>query len=140
MEIKRREELKSKLNEIKYDEFGTVAELAIANHYPQFADGVVQLNLDSGELSGVPFTQGTLENPENPFVEIYRLSQRFDPQDICSDCNGCTLLEGEIEEEVFNDCLLEAIEEDFISNFDEREISDCLEIGETKLNRIFGGK
>ena len=139
MEIKTREELKNKLNEIANEEGSLVAKLAIKNHFVQFGDGVVQLDMESGELFGATFSQGTEENPQNPFVEIYRLSQLFNPRDICSDCNGCTLLEGETEEDVFNDCLLEAIEEDFLNEFDEREISDCLEIGEIKLNRIFGG-
>lgn len=139
MEIKSKNDLKNKLEEIAYEEISTVAKLAIANHFVGFADGVVQLNMDSGELFGATFTQGTEENPQNPFVEIYRLSERFNPQDICSDCGGCILLEGETEEEVFEECLLETIEEDFTNYFDERAISDCLEIGEMKLKRLFGG-
>ena len=139
MEIKTRDELKNKLNEIRYEEADVVSELAIANHFSQFGDGVVQLDLSNGELFGATFTQGTEENPNNPFVEIYRLSQRFNPSDICEDCSECTLLEGETKEDVFEECLLETIEEDFIDNFDDSEMSLCLEIGEEKLNKIFGG-
>ena len=139
MEIKTINELKNKLNGIKYDEFDVVSELAIANHFVQFGDGVVQLDLSNGELFGATFTQGTEENPNNPFVEIYRLSQRFNPSDICEDCSECTLLEGETKEDVFEECLLETIEEDFRDYFDEQAILDCLEIGEIKLNKIFGG-
>jgi hypothetical protein len=130
MEIKTKMELRNRLNEILEEESDEVAKLAVDNQFVGFADGVVQLDMDSGEIFGAPFTQGTLENPENPFVEIYRLSQRFNPRDICNDCYGCTLLEGETEEDVFNDCLLEAIKEDFRDYFDERAILDCLEIGE----------
>lgn len=38
-------------------------------------DGVVQYNYEDGKLFGAGFTTGTLENPANPFIEVYRLPQ-----------------------------------------------------------------
>ena len=39
------------------------------------ADGVVQYNYETGEFFGAGFTTGTVENPANPFIEVFRLPQ-----------------------------------------------------------------
>ena len=41
----------------------------------EMTDGVVQYDYETGKLFGAGFTTGTLENPANPFIEVYRLPQ-----------------------------------------------------------------
>lgn len=47
---------------------------AIESH-SQMADGVVQYDYQTGKLAGAAFTTGTIENPANPLIEIFRLPQ-----------------------------------------------------------------
>lgn len=90
-----------------------IAELALANWQYGFCDGVVQLNLQDMSLHGVSFTTGTLENPKNNFVEIYRLKQTSE-FDVCSDC---TELVCNNEEELLNDvCRQDFLEDEIYTN------------------------
>ena len=82
-----------------YLEGGEIAKLAIANWQYGFCDGVVQMDMEDMSLHGASFTTGTTENPENNFVEVYRLKQtsEFDLCSECSDCEECN------KEEYIND-------------------------------------
>lgn len=136
MEIKNKKELEEKLYNIWNFEATTVAQLAIENHHCQFCDGVVQLDLENGELFGAPFTQGTIENPLNPFIEIYRIKQTEDLSDICQDCNGydeCYRNGELVEEDSFNDCVEDTIIEHFKEEFNDDMIALCIENAEKYL-------
>ena len=41
----------------------------------EITDGVVQYDYQNRELFGAGFTTGTVENPSNPFIEVFRLPQ-----------------------------------------------------------------
>ena len=126
MNIKQKNELVNLLYDI-WDQFMDVAEIAIKNHIPGFCDGVVFLDLEKMELYGASFTQGTIKNPDEPAVEIYRLNKNFNPSDVCTDCSGCTLLENETEEDVFHECFIETVGEDFKYGFDTRNILNIID-------------
>lgn len=51
-----------------------ILKLAIENQSSHF-DGVVQYNYQSGKLFGCSMSTEEIENPLNPFIEIYRLPQ-----------------------------------------------------------------
>lgn len=58
--------------------FGNEEEkiVKIATEYQsEMTDGVVQYDYKTGELFGAGFTTGTVENPANPFIEVFRLPQ-----------------------------------------------------------------
>ena len=71
-----------------------IAELAYKNYNVQFADGVVQWDYKDKELYGASFTTGTLENPENPVIELYRIKST---SELDTDEDGAI---AEIEEEL----------------------------------------
>lgn len=136
MEIKTKKELEEKLYDIWNLEATTVAQLAIENHQCQFCDGVVQLDLENGELFGAPFTQGTIENPANPFIEIYRIKQTEDLSDICQFCSGydeCYKNDELIDKESFHDCVEDTVIEAFREEFDKKMINLCIENAEEYL-------
>lgn len=54
----------------------------------QISDGVAQYNYETGELFGAGFTTGEIENPANPVIEIFRLSQGERGEIDCN-CNEC---------------------------------------------------
>jgi hypothetical protein len=54
----------------------------------EIADGVVQYNYETGELCSASFTTGTVENPANPVIEVFRLPQGEDGK-IDYDCDEC---------------------------------------------------
>ena len=51
-------------------------------------DGVVQYDYTTGKLYGAGFTTGTIENPANPVIEVFRLPQG-ERGEIDCDCNEC---------------------------------------------------
>ena len=126
MNIKQENELVNLLYDI-WDQFVDVAEIAVNNYIAGFCDGVVFLDLETGELYGSSMTQGTIKNPDEPAVEIYRLSKNFDPSDVCTGCAGCTLLENETEEDVFQECFIETVGEDFRCGFTTRNILNIID-------------
>ena len=132
----------------------------------EMTDGVVQYNYETDELFGAGFTTGTVENPANPFIEVYRLPQgesgEIDMK--CHENGDCPYwveseddyCGGHFDEEMVNElysgcrinCCMEAyvddgFEEDFENNFKEgveSQIRDVLSdyLGDTlsKLNEI----
>lgn len=111
----------------------------------QITDGVVQYDYEDGEIFGAGFTTGTIENPANPFIEIFRLPQG-EMGEINMDCSDCpyddeayiTKMQKENPElypETSNECCLEAyiddgFEDDFENNFKEsveHQIYDVLD-------------
>lgn len=129
MNIKQINELENLLYDT-WDQFVDVAEIAIKNYIPGFCDGVVFLDLEKMELYGASMTQGTIKNPDEPAVEIYRLNKNFNPSDVCLNCSGCTLLENETEEELFKNCLIETVGEDFRHGFTTRNILNIIDEAE----------
>ena len=124
----------------------------------EMTDGVVQYNYETGKLFGASFTTGTVENPANPFIEVFRLRQG---EIKCYDCNDCPYDDEEFinrmkkespnlytsKEECCKDAyfdeLLESFYDDFDDNFRdgvEMQIRDVLSdhLGDTisKLNEI----
>ena len=71
-----------------------IVKLAIENH-SYMADGVVQYDYKDRKIFGAPFTTGTLENPANPFIEIYRLHQGEYTQNVCNCCD-CPYVDEEL--------------------------------------------
>ena len=125
MKINNKEELRQYFeNEFEISE---VARLSYQNYNPQFTDGVVQLDLDSGELFGASFTQGTLENPENPFVEIWRTSQLEDFSLICQFCSRyeeCYSSDDSlVDEQQYIECCEDSIYEEVLEHLEEVEAS-----------------
>lgn len=51
------------------------------------ADGVVQYDYKNRTIFSASFTTGTLENPANPFIEIYRLRQGEYTEGVCDFCD-----------------------------------------------------
>lgn len=131
-----------------------IVQLAVANQ-SAIADGVVQYNYKTGELFGASFTTGTLENPNNPFIEVFRLPQG-EMGEIDCNCNECPFRNEDVRyegwEKLFpetrKECCMEAyIDNDFEDDFDdnfresvEEQIRDVLSnhLGDTisKLNEI----
>ena len=126
MEFKTMCELENLLYDI-WDHFIDVAEIAIKNYIPGFCDGVVFLDLEIKELYGASMTQGTIKNPDEPAVEIYRLDKNFDPSDVWLNCSGRTLLENETEEDVFKECFIETVGKNFRYGFTTRNIFNIIE-------------
>lgn len=54
----------------------------------QITDGVAQYNYETGELFSAGFTTGETENPANPVIEIFRLSQGERGEIDCN-CDEC---------------------------------------------------
>ena len=109
----------------------------------ELTDGVVQYNYQTGELVGASFTTGTVENPKNPFIEVFRLPQG-ERGEIIFDCDECPFKEGTEEHK---NCCIDAYVDEFDEEFDanfrddvERQIREIIEdhIGETldKVNEI----
>lgn len=119
-------------------------------------DGVVQYNYVTGKVYGGAFTTGTIENPENPVIEIFRLPQGERGEIDCN-CNECPFRYEDAQypswetlyPETREECCVEAyaddgFEEDFENNFKElveEEIRDIINthIGDelSKLNKIY---
>lgn len=114
-------------------------------------DGVVQYDYEEGKAYGCGFTTGTLENPENPVFEIFRLSQGETLNMNCEDCPF--IKDGEFDEEMVDEygetrheCCASAYSDDFTSDYELEleqagiELRDVLKdyLGETlsKLNEI----
>lgn len=63
--------------------------LQLATDYQsEMTDGVVQYNYETGEIFGAGFTTGTIENPANPFIEVFRLPQGEMGEIDCG-CDDC---------------------------------------------------
>lgn len=91
-----------------------IVKLAVENH-SYMADGVVQYDYKDHEIFGAPFTTGTVENPANPFIEIYRLPQGEYTEGVCN-CYDCP----------YDD-------EEFIKKMKE-------ELGSEEFNKLYPGK
>lgn len=111
-------------------------------------DGVVQYDYEDNKLFGAGFTTGTTENPENPFIEVFRLRQGEDGRIDCRcwESGDCPYWDDDIgvfggfdEDKIVDgrdceDCCLEAyaddgFEEDWECNFKdgvEEQIRDVL--------------
>lgn len=92
-----------------------IAKLGYENYNVNFTDGVVQLDLSNGELFGASFTTGTLENPNNSFVEVWRVDKLEDFSVMCDNCSGyedCHQMEEEEECKQYVECCLESIYEE----------------------------
>lgn len=64
-----------------------IVKMAVS-YQSEIADGVVQYNYKTGELCSASFTTGTVENPANPVIEVFRLSQGESGK-IDYDCGEC---------------------------------------------------
>lgn len=64
-----------------------ILKLAVENQNEHF-DGVVQYDYETQKLFGCSMSSNTLENPLNPFIEVFRLHQgeRGEIDCKCSDC------------------------------------------------------
>lgn len=76
--------------------------LRLATEYQSnMTDGVVQYNYETGKLYGAGFTTGTLENPANPVIEVFRLPQgemgEIDMK--CHETGECPFVTGFYDEE-----------------------------------------
>lgn len=134
-----------------------IIKLAIDNQSEMF-DGVVQYNYKSDKLIGASFSTGTIENPANPYIEIFRLNQGKIEY---YDCNDCPYDDEEFinrmkkespnlytsKEECCKDAYFDELLESFYDDFDNyfrdgveiqiREVlSDHLESSISKLNEI----
>lgn len=67
-----------------------IVKLAV-EYQSEMTDGVVQYDYESDELFGAGFTTGTVENPANKVIEVFRISQGENPIVFINDeeCDGC---------------------------------------------------
>lgn len=105
-----------------YIDGGEIAKLALANWQYGFCDGVVQMDMGDMSLHGASFTTGTLENPNNPFVEVYRIKQTSE-FDLCSDCLYC---EGCNKEEYIEVCRYDFIVDELYAGDIIDEVFDAI--------------
>lgn len=108
---------------------GEIVRKAV-EYQSEMTDGVVQYNYEDGELFGAGFTTGTIENPANPFFEVFRLPQgeRGEIDCKCHETDDCPFwiedddyhAGGYYDEEHVDqygdsrlDCCIGAMEEDF---------------------------
>lgn len=121
-----------------------ILEIAMA-YQSDITDGVVQYNYSTGELCGGAFTTGTVENPKNLVIEVYRLPQGESGK-IDFKCEDCFVKDDEIS---YRHCCINAyiydgyFEDDFEDNYRESvemQIRDILHshLSDTigKLNEI----
>lgn len=67
-----------------------IVKLAV-EYQSEMTDGVVQYDYESNELFGAGFTTGTVENPANKVIEVFRITQGENPIVFINDeeCAGC---------------------------------------------------
>ena len=97
-----------------------ILDMAMANVSDSF-DGVVQMEVDTGILTGCSMSTNEVENPANRMVEVYRLEQGFVPEECaeciyCEDFDDCDSHDGS---ERCYDCCIENLSEDFLEQFDD---------------------
>lgn len=131
-----------------------IVEKAV-EYQSQMTDGVAQYNYETGEIIGAEFTTGETENPANPVIEVFRLSQgeRGEIDYNCDECPyrdedaqypGWETLYPETREECCVDAYTDVdFQDDWESNWREiveEQIRDVLKdhLGDTlsKLNEI----
>ena len=67
-----------------------IVRLALAGH-SNMTDGCALWDADNGKMVSASYTTGTVENPENHLVEVFRISQGENPIVFINDdeCDGC---------------------------------------------------
>ena len=98
-----------------------IIQLALDNVCDQYFDGVVFMDIDTGELSGHSMSQNESVSLDSHLVEVYRLRQGFDKED-CAECVFCE--DGNedglcCDEDMLDECVEEVLLEDFNASLDD---------------------
>lgn len=131
-----------------------IVSLAV-QHQSSMTDGVVQYNYETDKVYGASFTTGTIENPANPVIEVFRLPQG-ESGEIRYECDDCPFQNEDARydgwEKIYpatrEECCIDAyVDNDFSDDFEnnfkesvEEQVRDVIDdyIGDVldKLNRI----
>ena len=82
----------------------TILKLAVDNQSTMF-DGVVQYDYEDEKMFGASFSTGTIENPANPLIEVFRLEQgeRGELDCKCHENDNCPFwIEGHFDEDMID--------------------------------------
>lgn len=102
-----------------------IVSLAV-QYQSAMTDGVVQYNYETDKIFGASFTTGTVENPNNPFIEVFRLRQgesgeiRYECGDCPFECGFSDDEERSLYPDSKKECCMDAyIDNDFDDDFED---------------------
>lgn len=127
--------------------FETFEIIELANdHHSEITDGVVQYDYTTQEIHGAAFTTGTIENPENPFIELIRLPQgeRGEIDCKCYETGECPFYQnGAFNENMIDEygnkriqCCIDGYIEDNIDDIKENIEKQIIEVLHSHLGNI----
>lgn len=103
-----------------------IVRLAVAGQ-STMTDGCALWDADNGEMVTGSYTQGTIENPANHLVEVFRLAQGERGEIDCK-CDDCPFIKnGEYDEDMideYGDCRLDCCINAYVNNDFEDEFED----------------